>query len=60
MGSDIIYVSFAGLDAVDFMTTEDDCLLTAAQAALPFEDFSELDRACFVDLKTFWKTPTLP
>jgi len=59
MGSDIIYVTFAGLDAVDFMTTEDDCLLTAAQAALPFEDFSELDRACFVDLKTFWKTPTL-
>ena len=60
MGSDIVYVTFTGLDTVAFLTTEDDCLLTAAQAALPYEDFSELDRACFVDLKTFWQKPALP
>jgi len=59
MGSDIVYVTFTGLDTVEFLTTEDDCLLTAAQAALPYEDFSELDRACFIDLKTFWNKPAL-
>ena len=60
MASDVVYVTFSGLDTVSFLTTEDDCLLTAAQAALKYEDFSELDRACFVDLKTFWKKPALP
>jgi len=60
MASDNVYVTFTSLNTVNFLTTEDNCLLLAAQAALPYADYSELDRACFVDLKTFWKTPALP
>ncbi|CAG5081672.1 Oidioi.mRNA.OKI2018_I69.PAR.g9936.t1.cds [Oikopleura dioica] len=60
MGSDDVYISFTGLELVNWLTNQDNCLLLGAQAALPYEDFSELDRACFVDLKTFWQTPPLP
>ena len=60
MASDNVFITFSGLDTVDFLTTEENCLLLAAQAALPYADYSELDRACFVDLKTFWQTPALP
>ncbi|CAG5109418.1 Oidioi.mRNA.OKI2018_I69.chr2.g3961.t1.cds [Oikopleura dioica] len=60
MGSDDVYISFTGLEQVNWLTNQENCLLLGAQAALPYDDFDEVDRACFVDLKTFWKTPPLP
>ena len=60
MGSDDVQLMITGLDSVSFLTTEENCLLTGASAALEANDYSDLERACLIEAKTFWSKPTLP
>ena len=60
MGSDDVQLMISGLDKVSFLTTEENCLLTGAAAAMEGGDYSDLERACMINKKTFWSKPALP
>ncbi|CAG5109643.1 Oidioi.mRNA.OKI2018_I69.chr2.g4158.t1.cds [Oikopleura dioica] len=60
LASDDVQIMLTGLDKVSFLTTEENCLLTGGAAYLEAREYTDLERSCLIEGKTFWSKPVLP
>ncbi len=62
MASDDVQIVLTGIDKVSFLDSKgmDWCLLTAANALMPADDYPDHVTMCIIEGKKFWKAPADP